>query len=66
MSIFIPYNIIEVETTFERWFNISLINLTDYQSIMLTLMANIYFFGFWFFVIYFSLKGLNWVYERLC
>ena len=66
MSIFIPYNIVEVETTFERWFNISLINLTDYQSIMLTLMANIYFFGFWFFVIYFSLKGLNWVYERLC
>ena len=66
MSIFIPYNIDDVILAFTKWYSLDLSNLTGYQQAMLTLVSNIYFFGFWFFIIYFSLKSLNWVYERLC
>ena len=65
MSIFLPYSISEVIQTFTIWFSLDLTSLTDYQSLLLTIFANAYFFGFWFFIIYFSLKGLNWVYERM-
>ena len=66
MSIFLPYSVSEVINTFTTWFSLDLSSLSDYQSIILTILANAYFFGFWFFIIYFSLKSLNWVYERLC
>ena len=66
MSIFIPYNITDVLTTLETWFTIDLTNITDYQAILLTLVTNAYFFLFWGFIMYFVLKSLNWVYERIC
>ena len=65
MSIFFPYSVTDVISTFETWFTLDLSLLTGYQKIILTLFANIYFFGFWFFIIFFTLKSLNWVYERL-
>ena len=66
MSIFLPYSVSEVINTFTTWFSLDLSSLSDYQSLVLTILSNAYFFGFWFFIIYFSLKSLNWVYERLC
>ena len=66
MSIFIPYNITDVLTTLETCFTIDLTNITDYQAVLLTLVANAYFFLFWGFIMYFVLKSLNWVYERIC
>ena len=65
MSIFLPYSPELVINTFTTWFSLDLSTLTSYQSITLTLLANAYFFGFWFFVLYFTLKGLNRVYERI-
>lgn len=65
MSIFLPYSPDVVITTFTSWFSLDLSLLTDYQTLILTILANIYFFGFWFFVMFFVLKGLNRVYERL-
>ena len=65
LSIFIPYSPDIVITTFTTWFSLDLSTLTGYESTVLTLLANAYFFGFWFFIIYFSLKGLNKVYQKL-
>lgn len=65
MSIFLPYNPQIVVETLEKWFIIDLSLISDFQKICLTIVANAYFFGFWFFIIYFSLKTLNWIYERL-
>lgn len=65
MSFYIPYSISSVISYFSDLFSLDLSTLTDYQSLILTLISNLYFFAFWFFIIYVSLKGLNWVYERL-
>ena len=65
MSIFIPYSPELVISTFTTWFSLDLTTLTGYESMILTILANAYFFGFWFFIFYFTLKGLNRVYERI-
>ena len=65
MSIFIPYSPELVISTFTTWFSLDLTTLTGYESMILTILANAYFFGFWFFILYFTLKGLNRVYERI-
>lgn len=66
MSIFFPYSPTDVISTFSDWFSLNLVNLTDFESLVLTILANMYFFMFWGFIIYCVLKSLNWVYERLC
>ena len=66
MSIFFPYKIIDVITGLEQLFGIELNGLSEYQETVLTIGANIYFLIFWFFILYFSVKSINWVYERLC
>lgn len=66
MSIFLPYNVNEVILTFENWFNIDLSLISDYQRIIITLGANLYFFVFWFVIIWVVLKSINWVYTRIC
>lgn len=63
--IFIPFDITSVINYLSNLFAIDLSYISDFQSVCLTLLANAYFFGFWFFIIFFSLKGINWVYERL-
>lgn len=65
MSIFIPYSVDVVIETFTIWFSLDLSSLSSYESLVLTILANMYFFGFWFFILYFALKGFNRVYERI-
>lgn len=65
MSIFFPYSPEVVINTFTTLFSIDLTSLTTYETIIITILANAYFFGFWFFMLYFILKGFNRVYERI-
>ena len=65
MSIFLPYSPQVVIDTFTRWFEIDLSILSSYESVVLTLLSNLYFFVFWFFIIYFIIKGFNRIYERM-
>ncbi len=65
MSIFLPYSPTVVIETLANWFNLDLSSLTSYESLIITLLSNLYFFVFWFFIIYFVLKGINRVYERI-
>lgn len=65
MSIFLPYSVEQVVTYFTTLYNLDLTTLTSYQFLILNLIANAYFFLFWGFVIYFSIKLFNRVWERL-
>lgn len=65
MSIFLPYSVEQVVTYFTTLYNLDLTTLTSYQTLILNILANAYFFLFWGFVIYFSLKLFNRVWERL-
>lgn len=65
MSIFLPYSVEQVVTYFTTLYNLDLSTLTSYQTLILNILANAYFFLFWGLVIYFSLKLFNRVWERL-
>lgn len=65
MSIFLPYSVEQVVEYFTTLYSLDLSTLTSFQSLMLNLIANAYFFLFWGLVIYFSLKLFNRVWERL-
>lgn len=65
MSIFFPYAPSVIIDYFLTTFNLSLSSLTDYESAIITLLSNIYFFVYWFIIIYFSLKIFNRIWERL-
>lgn len=65
MSILLPYDITTVITKFSEWFEIDLSELTNFESLCITILANMYFFIFWGFILWCILKSLNWVYERL-
>lgn len=65
MSFFIPYNPAIVIEYFSTLFSLDLTGLTGYQTLILTLLSNIYFFGFWFFIMYFVLKGFNRIYQKI-
>ena len=65
MSIFLPYSTEIVISSFATWFSLDLTILTNFEILTITLLANAYFFMFWFFILYFVLKGFNWVYERI-
>ena len=65
MSIFLPYNVTEIISKFSEWFSLDLSNLTAYENTVITMLANMYFFIFWGFILWCILKGLNWVYERI-
>lgn len=64
MSIFIPYSPSDVIQYFTITFSLNLSDLTPYQSLIITLLSNIYFYGYWFFICYFSLKIFNRIWER--
>lgn len=64
MSIFIPYSVSSVIDYFTTTFSLDLTTLTNYETLTLTLYANLYFFVFWFFIIYFALKIFNRIWER--
>jgi hypothetical protein len=65
MSIFIPFSPQVVVETFTRWFDLDLSILSSYETLIITILSNLYFFIFWFFIMYFSLKIFNRIYERL-
>lgn len=65
MSIFIPYSPTDVITYFVDLFSLDFTNLSGYQTFIITMISNLYFFLFWFIIIYFSLKLFNRIWERL-
>lgn len=64
MSIHIPYDPTGVIDYFTNLFSIDLTSLTSYETMILTILSNIYFFIFWGVIIYFSLKIFNRIWER--
>lgn len=64
MSIFIPYSPGDVIEHFTTLFSLNLTDLTSYQTLVLTLISNLYFFIFWFIIVYFTLKLFNRIWER--
>lgn len=64
MSIFLPYSVDQVIEYFTTLYNLDLTSLTTFQTLILNIIANAYFFLFWGFIIYFSLKLFNRIWER--
>ena len=64
MSIFLPYNVEFVIQYFTNLYSIDLSTLTSYESLIITLIANLYFFIYWGIIIYFVLKLFNRLWER--
>lgn len=64
MSVFIPYSPTQVIDYLINLFNLDFSDLTAYESTIITLFANLYFFIFWGIIIYFSLKIFNRIWER--
>lgn len=64
MSIFLPYSPSIVIEHFTTLFSLDLTTLTSYESLIITILANIYFFIYWFIIVYFSLKIFNRIWER--
>ena len=64
MSIFLPYSPSIVIEYFTSLFSLDLTTLSTYESLIITILANIYFFIYWFIIIYFSLKIFNRIWER--
>lgn len=65
MSIFFPYNPDVVLSYLTSIFSIDFTSFTSFETLLITILCNIYFYLYWFFIIYFSLKIINRVYERL-
>ncbi len=64
MSIFIPYSPSDVISYFTSTFSLNLADLSAYESLIITILSNMYFYIFWFFIIYISLKIFNRIWER--
>jgi len=64
MSFVLPYNPTIIVEYFTNLFSLDLTTLSDYETMILTILANIYFFIFWGVIIYFSLKIFNRIWER--
>ena len=62
---FLPYSVEQVITYFTTLYNLDLSTLTSYQTLILNILANAYFFLYWGFVIYFAIKLFNRVWERI-
>ena len=64
MSIFIPYTPSQVLDYLISLFSLDFTSLTAYETTIITIFANLYFFIFWFIIIYFALKIFNRIWER--
>ena len=64
MSIFIPYTPTQVLDYFISLFSLDFSTLTAYETTIITIFANLYFFVFWGIIVYFSLKIFNRIWER--
>lgn len=65
MSIFFPYNPTDVLNYFTNAFGITLSSLTSFETLLITILSNMYFYLYWGFIIYLALKIFNRIYERL-
>lgn len=64
MSIFLPYSTNAVINYFISIYSLDLSTLTSYEVLMLTVISNLYFYIYWSFIIYISLKIFNRIWER--
>ena len=64
MSIFIPYTPTQVLDYLISLFSLDFTSLTAYETTIITIFANLYFFIFWFIIMYFALKIFNRIWER--
>ena len=64
MSIFIPYTPTQVLDYLISLFSLDFTSLTAYETTIITIFANLYFFIFWGIIVYFSLKIFNRIWER--
>ena len=64
MSIFIPYTPTQVLDYLISLFSLDFTSLTAYETTIITIFANLYFFVFWGIIVYFSLKIFNRIWER--
>ena len=64
MSILLPYSPGVVLDYFTTTFSLDLTTLTNYESLILTILSNLYFFIYWGFIIYIALKIFNRIWER--
>lgn len=64
MSIFIPYSPTQVLNYFISLFNLDFSSLSSYETCMITILSNLYFFIIWGLIVYFSLKIFNRIWER--
>lgn len=64
MSMLFPYSPSVVLNYFTSMFSLDLTTLSAYESLILTILSNLYFFIYWGFIIYISLKIFNRIWER--
>lgn len=65
MSILLPYNVNAVLNYFTSTFNLDLSLLSSYETLIVTILANLYFFVYWGFIIYIALKIFNRIWESI-
>ena len=65
MSILLPYSVDVVVNYFTTTFSLDLTTLTSYETLIITILANLYFFIYWGFIIYIALKIFNRIWERI-
>ena len=64
MSIFLPYSPTDVLDYFISTFSLDLSTFTSYETLVTTILSNLYFYVYWGFIIYISLKIFNRIWER--
>lgn len=64
MSIFLPYSPTDVLDYFTTTFSLDLSTFTSFETLITTILSNLYFYIYWGFIIYISLKIFNRVWER--
>ena len=64
MSIFLPYSPTDVLNYFTTVFSLDVSTFTNYEVLVSTILSNLYFYVYWGFIIYISLKIFNRIWER--
>lgn len=64
MSIFLPYSPTDVLDYFTTTFSLDLSTFTSFETLITTILSNLYFYIYWGFIIYISLKIFNRIWER--
>ena len=54
MSIFLPYSPTDVLTYYTNLFSVDLTSFTAYETLIATILSNLYFFIYWGVIVYFK------------